>query len=311
MNDCHLIRISTYIFLYFLVSLYFSSSLLCFAELVSSFPPTGSLSSVFLFLPSSAFFKAMLIPSCPFLLVGSLPISHAGNSKQQAPAGRALCDSQLPHVNGYLIKPFVSHIQEQDNNVVVDWLSSLVWELRLAQLTKSFFMHLDIKDWEIWEYGSLWLFFVSPGPIMPQVILKNSSGLWLGFWSCFSLRTQSLWLIKAKYTHTFLGGNSPYMTHLLLRKIPYCCLPFFNPVIVMFTHGVDWNFTGFYLYMGSLILSLILLFYQTCSLCHALPLLFVCTSFVPYLSSLSPSFSWSSSPYPHYFPSVDFSSFSS
>lgn len=160
-----------------------------------------------------------LISNCSLFLVRSPSISHPSNSKQQTPTGRALCDSQLPHVNTCLIQPFVSPIQEQDNDVVVDWLSSLVWELWLAQLTKSFFTHLDIKDWEVGEYG-LWLFFVSPGAIMPQVILKNSSGLWLRFWSCFSLPTQSLWLIKEKYTHTFLGGNSPYMTHLLLRKKP-------------------------------------------------------------------------------------------
>lgn len=174
----------------------------------------------------------------------------------------------------------MSLIQEQDSNVVVDWLSSLLWELWLAQLTKSFFTHLDIKDWEIWEYGLLWLFFVSPGPIMPQVILENSSGLWLGFWSCFLLPTQILWLIKEKYTHTFLGGNSPYRTHLLLRKKSIIVGRFFNPVIAMFIHGVDWNSTEFYLHMGFLILGLILLLYQTCSLCQAPPLLSVHTIFV-------------------------------
>lgn len=56
-----------------------------------------------------------------------------------------------------------------------------------------------------------------------------------------SLPTQSLWLIKEKYTHTFLGGNSPYMTHLVLRrkKKNKLSLPLFNTVIAMFTHGVD------------------------------------------------------------------------
>lgn len=79
----------------------------------------------------------------------------------------------------------------------------------------------------------------------------------------------------------------------------------------MFIHGVDWNSTEFYLHMGFLILGLILLFYQICSLWQAPPLLSVHTSFVPYLSSLPPSFSWKSSPFPHCFPCVDSSSFSS
>lgn len=213
MNDCHLNRTSTYISLCFLFSLFLQFSfLLCWTCLI--LPYHWHLVRCFQsLLQSLAHFQLPISP-------GQVPL-HLPPWQfqvQQAPAGRALCDSQFSHVHGCLVKSLVCHIQDQDNHVVADSLSSLVWELRLAQLTESFFMHLDIKDWEIWEYGFLWLFFVSPGPIMPQIILKNSSGLWLGFWSCFSLPTQRLWLIKEKYTHTFLGGNSPYMTHLLLRK---------------------------------------------------------------------------------------------
>lgn len=162
--------------------------------------------------------KAVLFSNCPFLLVRSISVSHLSNSKQQFPTAKALFDSQLPHFNSRSM-PCMSHIQGQDDNVVVDWLSSLVWKLSLAWLTKLLFTYLNIEDRETWGYGLLWLLFVSPGLIMPQVILKNSSRLRVGFWSCISLPTQGMWLIKKKYTHTFLGGNSPYMTHLLLRNL--------------------------------------------------------------------------------------------
>lgn len=60
--------------------------------------------------------------------------------------------------------------------------------------------------------------------------------------------------------------------------------------------------------MDFLILGLILLFYQTCCLLHALPLLSVYTSFVPYLSSLPPSLSSLFSLFACFFHCVDFSS---
>lgn len=122
-----------------------------------------------------------------------------------APAGRALCDSQLSHVNGCLIKPLESHIQEQDNHVVVDCLSSLVWELRLAQPTESFFMHLDIKDWEIWEYGLLWLFFCLTRPHHATGNFKEF--LWAVTWILVLLFTpHSKPVVNQRKVHTYLLG---------------------------------------------------------------------------------------------------------